>query len=394
MNRVILAVAGGRKTQSIVDDCKSCPEGRRILVLGYTTASQDELTARIQAAGVHGRRVEVMGWFAFLLQHLIRPYLPLLYEGRRLTGLNFDGDPGRYATGAERFLDNDNRAYKLHLAKLAHDVMMVNQAGAIDRLEHIYDEVYIDEVQDLGGWDLEVVEALLRSRLKVTMVGDMRQALLSTNIRDPKNARYRKEKIFEWFQVMEKKKLLEITQKPTTYRSNQVIATLSDAIFDPALGYARTVSASTDLHAHTGLFTVREADAIEYAQRYGALCLRHSRAVAKHLDLPFLTFGMAKGRTVDHVLIFPTAKALEFLKGGARLEGLAACALYIGVTRAKHSVAFITDAQLPNFTVWTRQPSTSPSLKPLLISPSRSLTAEPPCRLKNSETLFPSPNPT
>lgn len=354
MNRAILAVAGGRKTQSIVDDCGRCSEDRRILVLGYTTASQDELAGRIRKAGGHSHRVEVVGWFAFLLQHLVRPYLPLVHDGRRLTGLNFDGDPGRYAKGAERFLDKDSRAYKLHLAKLAHDVMVASNGGAIDRLEHIYDEIYIDEVQDLGGWDLEIVRVLLHSRLRITMVGDMRQALLSTNVRDPKNRQYRKEKIFAWFQLMEKKNFLEITQKPTTYRSNQVIATFSDAIFDPSLGYAPTISASTDTHPHTGLFTVRKSEAIEYAQSFGALCLRHSKTVAKNLDLPFLTFGVAKGRTVDHVLIYPTEKALKFLAGGTQLEGGAACSLYIGVTRAKHSVAFITDIQLSNFTAWTR----------------------------------------
>ena len=361
MNRVTLAVAGGHKTQSIVNDCMSCPYNRRILVLGYTTASQDELSTRIRAAGVHGPRVEVIGWFTFLLQHLVRPYLPLLYEGRRLTGLSFEGDPGRYATGAGRFLDEDNRAYKLHLAKLAYDVTTASNGGAIDRLEHIYDEIYIDEVQDLGGWDLDVVEVLLRSRIAITMVGDMRQALLSTNVRDPKNAKYRKEKVFAWFQLMEKRKLIKITQAPTTYRSNQTIATLSDSIFDPALGYAATVSASTETHAHAGLFTVRESDAIGYAQSYGPLCLRHSKAVAAHLDLPFLTFGVAKGRTVDHVLIYPTTKTLKFLAGGARLEGLAACALYISVTRAKHSVAFITDQHLSNLTAWTSTSTSSPS---------------------------------
>lgn len=331
-------------------------------MLGYTTASQDELASRIRKAGVRGHRVEVMGWFAFLLQHLVRPYLPLVHEGRRLAGLNFDGDPGRYAKGADRFLDKDNRAYKLHLAKLAYDVMSASNGGAIDRLEHIYDEIYIDEVQDLGGWDLEIVRVLLQAKPTITMVGDMRQALLSTNVRDPKNRQYRKEKIFAWFQLMEKKNLLEIIQKPTTYRSNQVIATFSDSIFDSSLGYAPTISVSTDTHPHNGLFTVRESEVGEYAQGLGVLCLRHSRAVAKNLDLPFLTFGVAKGRTVDHVLIYPTEKALKFLAGDAQLEGGAACSLYIGVTRAKHSVAFITDIQLPNFTAWTREASTRPSL--------------------------------
>ncbi|MEP7763232.1 UvrD-helicase domain-containing protein [Sanguibacter sp. 25GB23B1] len=354
MNRAILAVAGGRKTQSIVDDCESCPEHHRILVLGYTAASQDELTTRIRAAGVHGHHVEVMGWFAFLLRHLVRPYLPLLYEGHQLTGLNFDGDPGRYATDAKRFLDEDDRAYKLHLAKLARDVMLASNDGAIDRLEHIYDEIYIDEVQDLGGWDLEVVEALLRSKLKITMVGDVRQALLSTNVRDPKNAKYRKEKMLDWFRLMEKRNLLEIAQRPTTYRSNQTIATFSDSIFDPSLGYAPTVSESRDAHPHAGLFVVRESEAIDYARSHGALCLRHSKSVAKNLKLPFSTFGIAKGRTVDHVLIYPTERALKFLAGGARLEGAAACALYIGVTRARFSVAFIADTEIPNFTAWQK----------------------------------------
>lgn len=356
MNQVVLAVAGGRKTQSIIDECKNSSEDRRILVLGYTISSQNELESRLRGAGIRGTRVEVMGWFAFLLQHIVRPYLPLLYEDRKLTGLNFDGDPGRYAKNASRFLDREGRAYKLHLAKLAYDVMFVSSGSVINRLEHIYDEIYIDEVQDLGGWDLDVIEALLRSKLTVTMVGDMRQALLSTNIRDPKNAKYRKEKIFAWFQIMEKKGLLRIDQKPATYRSNQVIATMSDSIFDPSLGYAPTISAATDTHPHTGLFSVRESDVTEYAKHEGTLCLRHSKAVAKHLDLPFLTFGMAKGLTVDHVLIYPTANILKFLSGGAQLEGAAACALYVGITRAKHSVAFITDRQLPNLIVWTKEP--------------------------------------
>ena len=354
MNRTILAGAGGRKTQSIIDDCVSCPEHRRILVLAYTTASQDELTARLQATGVRNNRVEVMGWFSFLLNHFVRPYLPLLYEGRRLAGLNFDGDPGRFAKGESRFLDEEDRAYKLHLAKLAYDVMTVSGGGVIDRMEHIYDEIFIDEVQDLGGWDLDLLESLLRSSFKITMVGDMRQALLSTNVRDPKNKKYRREKIIDWFQAMERKQILQIEQKPTTYRSNQVISAFSDSIFDPSLGYERTVSASTEKHSHTGLFTVRESDAAEYAKSFGALCLRHSKLVAKNLDLPFVTFGVSKGRTVDHVLIYPTTKVLKFLADGSWLEGSAACSLYVGVTRAKHSVAFITDSHLPNFTIWAK----------------------------------------
>lgn len=353
MNRAIFAVAGGRKTQYIIDKCTSCTDDSRILVLGYTTASQDELTTRIRSASANKNSVEVMGWFSFLLQHFIRPYLPLLYPGHRLTGLNFDGKPDRYEKGPKRFLDMDDRAYRIHLAKLAYDVMSSSKGGVIDRLEHIYDEIYIDEVQDLGGWDLEIIEALLQSRLRLTMVGDMRQALLSTNIQDPKNRKYRQDKIFSWFQLKENKGLLEITQHPTTYRSNQIIASFSDTIFDPQLGYQPTSSASTESDPHSGLFAVREADAKLYANRFGALCLRHNRLSARELDLSFVTFGLAKGRTVNHVLIFPTKPMTKFLISADSLAGQSACSLYVAVTRAKHSVAFITDKDIPGFTTWT-----------------------------------------
>jgi DNA helicase II / ATP-dependent DNA helicase PcrA len=47
MNRLTLAVAGGRKTQSIIDHCANAPAGRRILVLTYTRINQQELRARL-----------------------------------------------------------------------------------------------------------------------------------------------------------------------------------------------------------------------------------------------------------------------------------------------------------------------------------------------------------
>ena len=52
-------------------------------------------------------------------------------------------------------------------------------------------------------------------------------------------------------------------------------------------------------------------------------------------------FGKVKGLTVDNVLIFPTPKMTKFLENGHALEKEAAAKLYVGVTRAKFSVAFV-----------------------------------------------------
>lgn len=354
MNQLVLAVAGGRKTQSIVQACVDAPSDRKILVLGYTRASQDELESRIRAAAPFQRNVEVMGWYAFLLRHFIRPYLPLKYPGHRLTGLNFEGEPaaGYYATGAARYLDAQDRAYQLHLSKLALDVQGASGGSVIDRLQRIYDEVYVDEAQDLGGCDLDIVESLFKSTIAVHLVGDMRQALLSTNARDLRHKKYRFANLIEWFRLQEASGLLSIVERPETYRSNQVIADLSDSIFRKGQ-YGATVSRSTETHAHSGIFAVSVDDVAAYRQRYDPLCLRHGANSGGRLDLPYETFGNAKGRTVEHVLIYPTAGIRSFLTRGTMLEGRPACALYIAVTRAKHSVAFILNGAESPLTEWS-----------------------------------------
>jgi len=119
-----------------------------------------------------------MGWFRFLMTHWVRPYLPLRFAEQRLRGLNFEGDPGMYAKGQGRFLDGEARAYRLHLAQLALEVSAASSGAVIDRLTRIYDEIHIDEVQDLNGYDLEILKALLGSPIDLSLVGDVRQALL------------------------------------------------------------------------------------------------------------------------------------------------------------------------------------------------------------------------
>lgn len=360
MNRLTLAVAGGRKTQSIVDACLTAPLNTRILVLGYTLASQDELERRITTAAPFRPNVDVLGWYSFLLRHLIRPYLPLKYPGHRLSGFNFDGEPvaGFKASGASRYLDREDRAYRLHLSKLAMDVLEASGGSGVDRLEHIYTDIYVDEVQDLCGTDLDVIATLLESKIRVHLVGDVRQALLATNVRDPRYKKYRFDKIIDWFRLQEKAKRLEIIEQPTTFRSNQIIATFSDTVFDASCGYEPTVSVAESKTSHDGIFAVRLADVAAYCDQFTPLCIRHSSSSGQDLDLPFRTFGTVKGITVERVLIYPTAPIRKFLTEGKPLTGKSACGLYIGITRARHSVAFILETEdQHDLTIWEQQPT-------------------------------------
>lgn len=344
MNRVTLAVAGSRKTQSIVDACATgAPEVRR-LALTFTQTGQAELEARLRHACAPGSAPPVMGWFAFLLRHCVRPYLPMHFPGQRLRGLNFDGTPARgiYASGVERFFDSEGRAYRLHLSRLAYDVFLASSGAVIDRLSHIYDEIYIDEVQDLTGCDLHIVEHLMDApSIDVYMVGDVRQSVFDTNPQDQNLKQYRGVKMLDWFALHQTSGLLEVQHNSETWRANQAIATFSDGIFPASFTFTPTTSMQTETTAHDGVFAITEADVPAYIDQFDPQPLRDSIRTARDIDLPFLNFGKVKGLTFDRVLIYPTSTITKFLTSGTELAPRTACGLHVAVTRAKYSVAFV-----------------------------------------------------
>lgn len=343
MNTLTLAVAGGRKTQGIVDACLEAPAGHRALVVTYTTANQDSVKARLAPRQPCAALVEVRGWFSFLLSHWIRPYLPRLFPGRILRGMQFEGDGGRYATGDRRHLTEDDVAYRWHLASLAVKVNDASGGAVLDRLGRIYDRIWIDEVQDLNGYDLVVLERLMDAGIKVKMVGDIRQAILQTNTRDPKYKQYKGVAIRNWFDLQVKADRLTIEHHTTTWRCNQTIATLADSIFGAQWGFEPTISANKVRSGHHGLFALTPDHAAAYVEAYEPLCLRWSASSARALELPFVNIAVAKGLEREHVLIAPTAAMRDFFQHGIPLEAAAACSLYVAVTRARSSVAVVTD---------------------------------------------------
>lgn len=349
MNRVVLAVAGSCKTQSIVDACANGPSGRKRLALTYTETGQRDLKRRLNAACGPDNLPEVCGWYAFLIRHWIRPFLPLKYPGRRIAGLNFDGSPfslpngAVVATGADRFLDSRSRAYKRFLSKLAIDVAEAAEGTVIMRLQRIYDEIYVDEVQDMTGYDLDVLEQLFGSSSTVELVGDVRQSLFSTNAEDPRYRKYRGLRMVDWFRKEEAAGRLQVGIESTTWRSNQTIASFSDTIFDAALNFGATVSMQTAVSDHDGVFVVAPKDVEAYLAMHGPVCLRQSKSTLVPEFVEALNFGVVKGLTFDRVLIFPTKPIKAFLRKGTALAESSACGLYVGVTRAVHSVAFVVE---------------------------------------------------
>lgn len=359
-NHLTLAVAGSRKTQGIVERCASLPKERRLLVLTYTQANQEELVSRLRRYAGDRHQVEVMGWFTFLLRHFARPFLPFKFAGKRVLGFSFDGRPYRMAKGINRFFDSNGAVYGCELARLAHELVHESRGALMRRLECIFDEILIDEVQDLSAHDWEIIDVLLHSSIDIRMVGDIRQSVLATNPRSSKNTTYSYAGAINWARKRQSQGLLEILESVTTWRCHPSVAKFSDSIFNPSWKFPETHSRNETVTAHDGVFLVSSIHATEYVRIFNPQCLRHNVQSGKNFAFDYLNFKIAKGMTYDRVLIVPTAPIAQFIGSGKYLESNSASSFYVAVTRAKQSVAIVVDnvgsSSLP---VW--RPASTPT---------------------------------
>ena len=79
------------------------------------------------------------------------------------------------ATGRRRYLDSNGFAYACELGRLAHQLVEASNGALLRRIECIYEEILIDEVQDLTPMQLKM--ATRRSlNGAMTIVGDIAQA--------------------------------------------------------------------------------------------------------------------------------------------------------------------------------------------------------------------------
>lgn len=327
-NRLTLAVAGSGKTRGIVEYCAALPPACRVAILTFTKANQSVLGTRLVVSAGDQPFVEIMGWFAFLLRHFARPFLPFKFPGLRVLGFNFEGRPYKMAKGTARFLDSNGAVYACELGRLASELIDMSNGSLMRRLELIFDEILIDEVQDLSAHDWNILDALLHSAIKVTMVGDFRQAVLATNPRSLKNKKYAYTGAIEWFRERQENGLVEIFNRCITYRCHPKIASFADSIFGSKWDFPPTESKNQRVTGHDGVFVIHPDHVISYVEEFSPQCLRHSASSGKKFDLDYMNFKAAKGTEHNRVLIVPTAGIEKFLHSGVELEHGPAATFY------------------------------------------------------------------
>lgn len=338
---VTICAAGGGKTTRIVGEAAA--GGRRALLVTYTRNNETQLYRHFyKLAPSLPPHVEVMTWFTFLLRELARPYQRSLHN-RRIDAIHWvEAQSARYAAAANidaHYFAGSTRIYSDKIAKFVCAIDQTTGGAVVARLKQRFDHIYVDEIQDMAGYDLDILELILKAGITVSLVGDHRQATFRTN-QAARNKQYGGRDIIKKFEEWKKAGLIALHYEQHTHRCHQDIADLGDSFFpnEPV-----TKSLNTTVTEHDGIFIVPSGKVAQYVEQFRPQVLRLDKRTPCN-GLAALNFGESKGMTFTRVLIFPHGGGKKWLKTGviSHVEGSIE-KMYVGATRARQSVAFVYD---------------------------------------------------
>lgn len=91
---------------------------------------------------------------------------------------------------------------------------------------------------------------------------------------------------------------------------------------------------------HLGVHRITSFEALAYYDEWTPQVLRNNKN-SNTQGLPAMNFGVSKGSTFDRVLIYPTGPMREYLDHSDPTRLKRPESLYVAVTRARFSAAFV-----------------------------------------------------
>ncbi len=353
MNKLIIAAAGAGKTTYLVNNALS--QTKNVLITTYTEANEKEIRKKfIEINGFIPKNITIQTWFSMLIQHGAKPYQDCLTDNKingmllvnEQSGVKYKNSRGFPVYFKEQEVDKHffSKEYKIYSDKLSKFIIRCNEKSdnsVIGRLNRIYKHIFIDEVQDLAGYDLAIIKLLFESSLNVVLVGDPRQVTYLTH-NERKFSKYRDGKIKEF--IEEECKNLEFVVDESSlncsYRNNELICTFSSKLFPD---YHIPSSNQDDDVEHKGVFFIKKEEVDTYLEKYKPLQLRDTRRTKVDNSFSIMNFGESKGLGFDRVLIYPTKPILDWILNGKVLNPTSCSKLYVAITRARYSVGIIYD---------------------------------------------------
>lgn len=368
-NKLIIAAAGSGKTTFLVTQALAV-DSDAVLITTFTEANEQEIRNQIVAKkGYIPRNITVKTWFSFLLQHGARPYQSVLntqiheldvgfYLTSEKSGKKLDaaGNPILINERPIYWGESDfmkcyfTNSFKIYSDKISKFVCGADGASngeVISRISRIYKHIYIDEIQDLAGYDLDIVKLLFKSNSSVVLVGDPRQVTYQTHYSE-KYGKYADGKIKAFVENELGKKIKCVIDEVTlsvSHRNNQLICDYSTRLYSdlPASVACECDGCRVD-DEHLGVFIINPSQVEQYLKTYKPVQLRWSASSKVNSNYAVQNFGESKGSTMDRVLIYPTKPMVDWIKNNDNpLKNEGRSKLYVGLTRARLSSTIIMD---------------------------------------------------
>ena len=247
-----------------------------------------------------------------------------------------ESDPSKY------YFSQSHLIYSDKLAKFVVRANELTNGLVIKRIGKIYSHIFIDEVQDMAGYDLKIIKLLFGLETNILLVGDPRQVTYHTHD-EAKYSQYADGNIEGFIEKECAGYLVEIddTTLNKTYRNNKDICCFANSIYP---NFKPCEYEGQELTNHDGVFFVSSADVDGYLEKYNPVQLRDSRKKVVNQNYPVMTFGESKGLTFDRVLIYQTTPMVQWLFDRRKeLKNQSRSKFYVAVTRAKYSVAIVLD---------------------------------------------------
>jgi DNA helicase-2/ATP-dependent DNA helicase PcrA len=341
-NKLIIAAAGSGKTTYLIDEAIKNSDVR-VLITTYTQANEAEIRKKIiEKVYYIPDNITVQTWFSFLLKHGVKPLQGAIFE-KRVNGLLLvNKKSAMYVAKSDvenYYFTKDTKIYSDKISEFVCAVNEISGQAVVRRMSKIFPKIFIDEIQDLAGYDLELLKLLFCSDSELILVGDPRQATYSTN-NSAKNRQFKKANIVNYF--FDDKSINIATDQTSllvNYRCNELICSLSNRLYKKFSG---AQSGNIYKSGHDGIFFVKEKDVEDYLKLYKPLQLRDSRKQKVNANYAVMNFGESKGLSFDRVLIYPTKPYIKWLiDNESELADTSRSKFYVAITRARYSVAIV-----------------------------------------------------
>ena len=377
-NKLIISAAGSGKTTFLINRALAMPKEENVLITTYTEANEAEIRSKIlKLKKCIPSNITIQTWFSFLINHGVRPFQGSMNDklwdntvkGMILvseqSGLRFRANSGPVYWSEEDDFDKHyfTPTWKIYSDKISKFIVKcdnISNGDVISRISRIYSHIYIDEVQDLAGYDLELIKLLFKSKSDILLVGDPRQVTYLTH-HSTKNKKYQDGKIKDYLLENCKSLLAEDSIDEDTlrnsHRNNKEICDYASKLFDRIYEKSEPCNCKTCQNKnieHTGIFILKPIDVDVYLKKYKPVQLRWDRRKIVNESYSAYNFGESKGQTHDRVLIYPTSNMADWIKDNSfdfkktvngkkvNITGVRE-KLYVAITRARHSVAFVYD---------------------------------------------------